>query len=81
MTKKTKPDHAANDSVLSVQCPTCQTGVIWDENSKFRPFCSERCKLIDLGDWAAESHKIAGSDRDLMSDDRDLMSDDLSDGY
>jgi endogenous inhibitor of DNA gyrase (YacG/DUF329 family) len=72
MTEKTKPghlDHAANDSILSVQCPTCQTSVTWDVNSKFRPFCSERCKLIDLGDWASENHKISGSDKDLMSDD------------
>lgn len=41
-------------------CPTCgQASVIGPENS-WRPFCSERCKLIDLGSWAAEEHKIAG---------------------
>jgi endogenous inhibitor of DNA gyrase (YacG/DUF329 family) len=43
-----------------VKCPTCDTKVVWSEASPFRPFCSERCKLIDLGDWAAENHRIAG---------------------
>lgn len=42
-----------------VNCPTCEKIVIWGEISPFRPFCSERCKLIDLGDWAEENHKIS----------------------
>ncbi len=41
-----------------MNCPTCQKDVIWQASSKFRPFCSERCRLIDLGDWADENHKI-----------------------
>ncbi len=41
-----------------VKCPTCSSQVIWGAQSPFRPFCSERCKLIDLGDWAAENHRI-----------------------
>ena len=32
----------------------------WTEASRWRPFCSERCKLIDLGAWAAEKHAIPG---------------------
>ena len=44
---------------LTVKCPTCQTEVTWDETSKFKPFCSDRCKLIDLGDWAAEKNAIS----------------------
>ena len=31
---------------------------MWSENEHFRPFCSERCKLIDLGEWANETHRI-----------------------
>lgn len=42
----------------SVNCPTCQKPVVWSAESKFKPFCSERCKLIDLGDWASEKHAI-----------------------
>lgn len=44
----------------SVNCPTCQKLVVWDEDSEFRPFCSKRCKLIDFGDWATEKHSIPG---------------------
>ena len=42
-----------------VKCPTCQKQVEWTESSAFRPFCSDRCRLIDLGDWASEKHAIA----------------------
>jgi endogenous inhibitor of DNA gyrase (YacG/DUF329 family) len=34
--------------------------VKWNDTSPWRPFCSERCKLVDLGAWAAEQHKIPG---------------------
>lgn len=44
---------------LKVQCPNCDKDVIWQTESQYRPFCSERCKLIDLGDWAEENHKIS----------------------
>jgi len=41
-----------------VQCPTCKRNVEWSSQQKWRPFCSERCKLIDLGEWASESNRI-----------------------
>ena len=41
-----------------VNCPTCQTTVVWQSSSEFRPFCSKRCQLIDLGEWASESNTI-----------------------
>lgn len=44
---------------LKVNCPTCKNNVIWSTENQFRPFCSERCKLIDLGEWADENHKIS----------------------
>ena len=47
---------------LTVACPTCKKQVLWTADEKFKPFCSERCKLIDLGDWATEAHKIPGED-------------------
>ena len=43
-----------------VKCPTCHTSVEWSEKSQFRPFCSDKCRLIDLGDWANENHAIPG---------------------
>jgi hypothetical protein len=32
----------------------------WSDKNEFRPFCSKRCRLIDLGAWASESHRIKG---------------------
>lgn len=46
--------------VTAVKCPTCEAPVEWGPQSPSRPFCSERCKLIDLGAWAAEEHSIPG---------------------
>ncbi|MBI2645521.1 MAG: DNA gyrase inhibitor YacG [Deltaproteobacteria bacterium] len=43
----------------SVLCPACSKEVIWAKNP-YRPFCSERCRTIDLGDWASEKFKIPG---------------------
>ena len=43
-----------------VKCPTCGKDVVWAPENKFRPFCSERCKQIDLGAWAAEKYVIEG---------------------
>ena len=42
-----------------VHCPQCGKPVEWTAESRFRPFCSERCKLIDLGDWAMEKYRVA----------------------
>ena len=46
--------------VRLVACPQCAKLVAWDSKNKWRPFCSERCRLIDLGAWASESYRIAG---------------------
>jgi uncharacterized protein len=32
----------------------------WSENNPFRPFCSDRCRLIDLGGWLSEQRSIPG---------------------
>ena len=44
----------------TVPCPQCGQSVAWQDEQIWKPFCSERCKLIDLGDWASESHCITG---------------------
>ena len=41
-----------------VKCPTCRRPVEWSAESVYRPFCSDRCRLIDLGAWFSEQHKI-----------------------
>ncbi|MDP2285372.1 MAG: DNA gyrase inhibitor YacG [Pseudohongiella sp.] len=49
-----------SERVLRVNCPHCKEIVEWGEQSPWRPFCSERCKLIDFGEWANERHSIPG---------------------
>ena len=46
-------------AVRRVKCPTCQRDIDWAQ-APFRPFCSERCRLIDLGAWLTEKHAITG---------------------
>jgi endogenous inhibitor of DNA gyrase (YacG/DUF329 family) len=41
-------------------CPTCNKQGTWTPDNASRPFCSPRCKLIDLGAWAEEEHRIPG---------------------
>lgn len=59
---------------LMVTCPTCKKRIPYDTSNPFRPFCSERCKLLDLGAWANEERTIAGrpvnedEDADLLQD-------------
>jgi endogenous inhibitor of DNA gyrase (YacG/DUF329 family) len=43
-------------------CPTCQKPVEWNADARWRPFCSERCRLIDLGAWMSEQHAIPGEE-------------------
>ncbi|VEC00790.1 DNA gyrase inhibitor YacG [Cedecea lapagei] len=52
-----------------VNCPGCGKPVVWNETSPYRPFCSKRCQLIDLGEWAAEEKRIPSSGDLSESDD------------
>lgn len=45
---------------LTVSCPTCQEPALYSPENRWRPFCSERCRMIDLGAWATESYVVAG---------------------
>ncbi len=46
------------------KCPICKKETVWEGNP-FRPFCSERCRTIDLGEWATEGYRIPGDRKDL----------------
>lgn len=48
-------------AVPTVDCPNCKTPVEWNDQATWRPFCSERCKMMDLGAWANQEHAIPGS--------------------
>jgi endogenous inhibitor of DNA gyrase (YacG/DUF329 family) len=42
-----------------MKCPTCDKSSEWKDNP-YRPFCSERCKLVDLGRWVNEEYRVPG---------------------
>jgi endogenous inhibitor of DNA gyrase (YacG/DUF329 family) len=42
-----------------IVCPICKKETAWKDNP-FRPFCSERCRIADLGKWASDEYRIAG---------------------
>lgn len=48
-----------------ILCPTCREPIEWNDKFPNKPFCSDRCKLIDLGAWANNEHKIAGRPADF----------------
>jgi endogenous inhibitor of DNA gyrase (YacG/DUF329 family) len=43
-----------------MRCPVCKRQVDLSRANRFRPFCSERCRLTDLGRWAQEGYRVAG---------------------
>ena len=45
----------------TIPCPTCGRPVEWSDRSPYRPFCSKRCRLIDLGEWLDEDRRIPGA--------------------
>lgn len=50
------------------RCPVCKKEAAWD-NNPFRPFCSERCRIMDLGKWASEGYRIAGEKKEKQGED------------
>ncbi|HEX2581633.1 MAG TPA: DNA gyrase inhibitor YacG [Dongiaceae bacterium] len=49
-----------------MSCPICRK----PSERKWQPFCSERCRLIDLGRWLGEAYRVAGNDEEIGSTDR-----------
>jgi endogenous inhibitor of DNA gyrase (YacG/DUF329 family) len=43
-----------------IKCPSCRKLIEYDLNNPWRPFCSERCKTIDIAAWANEEYRVAG---------------------
>ena len=60
---------------LRVKCPTCRHETLWEDNPH-RPFCSDRCKLIDLGAWTEERYRIPGRKIEPTGDDDDSDNED-----
>jgi endogenous inhibitor of DNA gyrase (YacG/DUF329 family) len=53
-----KPDQPAAAKPRVVRCPACGGDSVYSPANPFRPFCSERCKNMDLGAWASESFRV-----------------------
>ncbi|MEZ7911068.1 MAG: DNA gyrase inhibitor YacG [Propionivibrio sp.] len=47
-----------------IRCPQCGGESLWSPENRWRPFCSERCKLIDLGAWASEEYRVPVQEQD-----------------
>jgi endogenous inhibitor of DNA gyrase (YacG/DUF329 family) len=61
-TDPNSPRQPAGKPPRTVACPHCGAPVPWNEASRYRPFCSARCKVADLGAWANDGYRIAASE-------------------
>ena len=55
-------------SETRVSCPNCGASVTWSPEAQWRPFCSERCRLLDLGAWFTEERGIPGDDGEVVGE-------------
>lgn len=61
-----------SEKPLFVKCPNCKDEFHY-YSSKFRPFCSEKCKMIDMGHWFDESYNIKGKDYSALEGNEELI--------
>ncbi len=57
---------------LNVNCPHCKKQFNY-YSSQFRPFCTEKCKMVDLGHWFDESYTVEGRDNTVYIEDPDML--------
>jgi endogenous inhibitor of DNA gyrase (YacG/DUF329 family) len=57
---------------IDVNCPHCKKKFNYYD-SDFRPFCTEKCKMVDLGHWFDESYSVAGQDNTVYIENPDLL--------
>lgn len=55
-----------SENKKQIKCPHCGRLIFYDVQNPYRPFCSERCQLIDLGDWADEKFKVPLEEADVL---------------
>jgi len=77
MKKKKAADQESSPSRI-VKCPECGKDSVYGPENPFRPFCSERCRILDLGSWASESYRVASppdssSDEEIPEDDGGVL--------
>lgn len=54
----------ADDGAPARRCPTCKAAIDAGADARWRPFCSQRCKQVDLGAWLSESYRIPAVEQD-----------------
>ncbi|MDR2219914.1 MAG: DNA gyrase inhibitor YacG [Methylobacillus sp.] len=54
--------------MATVTCPTCGAQSQYSPQNPHRPFCSERCKMIDLGAWANERYRVPDNDNNDLTE-------------
>jgi len=54
---------------MQIICPVCKRKTTWEENP-WRPFCSARCKFLDLGKWVSEEYKIPGEKKEAEEEEK-----------
>lgn len=57
-----------SENKKQIKCPQCGRLIFYDIQSPFRPFCSERCRLIDLGAWAEEKFKVPLEESEVLEE-------------
>ncbi len=64
-----------NEKVVAriVRCPQCGKSSEYSSRNSFRPFCSERCRLIDLGEWAEGSYKVPTEMHEMTPEELELL--------
>lgn len=60
-----------NLKIQKVKCPHCKKEILWLPDNPFRPFCSDRCRLIDLGAWAEQKYAVATQATEIPLDEFD----------
>ncbi|MEX1099447.1 MAG: DNA gyrase inhibitor YacG [Bacteriovoracaceae bacterium] len=65
---------------ISVECPRCKKKFSY-YSSDFRPFCSNQCKMIDLGVWLEEGYSVKGKDNSVYIEDPDQLKDLSNEDY
>ena len=61
-----------------VRCPQCGKSAEYSPRNSFRPFCSERCRLIDLGDWAEGNYKVPTEPHEMTPEELDILEAELA---
>jgi len=67
--------NKSQTKITDIACPHCGKKGTWTKDNSARPFCSPRCKLIDLGAWADEKHRIPGDPAEKLPESDDTDSD------